>query len=132
MKFFFTKIYILLFFFISYPAISEEQYACFKLQDQTPIKVVEDKLNLYITWNKYPIEYNFMYLGNSILVAGRMYPVETSFKSFKKLFDGNLEAFEKIKKELVVFDKTNMKLSYSSIQGNGYKDLVNMKCVSLN
>lgn len=34
--------------------MSDKQYACFKHQDQTPIKViVEDILNLYITWNKY-------------------------------------------------------------------------------
>ena len=99
MKFYFAKIYILLFFLISHPAMSDEQYACFKHQDQTPIKViVEDILNLYITWNKYQIKYDFMYFGDNILVAGRMHPAKTSSKSFKNLFDGNLEAFEKIKK----------------------------------
>ena len=132
MKVFFTKIYILLFFFVSYPALSDEQYACFTPQKQSPKKVVVgDTHDIYITWKKFPMKYNFMLFSNGIIVAGRMHIANNTLQDFKNLFDENLDAFEKLQKDIVVFDKSNMKLSYSSILGNGYANVGNMKCVSV-
>ena len=93
--------------------------------------VVDDTRDIYITWRKFPMKYNFMLFSNGIIVAGRMHLANNTLQDFKNLFNENLDAFEKLQKDIVVFDKSNMKLSYSSILGNGYANVANMKCVSV-
>ena len=130
------KLVFIIFLLICFPVSAWElgketkSYVCFRESSKSPVKVTIEKFgDILITWDQYPVRYDFMGYGSNRLVSGSIWLSE----GIK--IDDNLEKSvlgyplktNFIDTRMVVFNPKKRELTYGIIGKSGFQ----MGCVVL-
>lgn len=133
------KLVIIVFLMICSPVTAWElgeeskSYACFRESSKSPVKVTIEKFgDILITWDQYPVTYNFITLsGNKLISGGIWLSVENDYQDKLKNMENIVLGYPLntnfIEPVMAIFNFKTRKLTYGIIGQSGFQ----MGCVVL-